>query len=869
MSSSTANSRPSPRDPRSDHARVAPAPPLPMARWARWFVALAALALVAASLGSYFYHRRQMDSIAARHLRLAVAGPRQWQAGAPCTFDLLATQVNGRPWPSPVKIQWSLSTPDGKLVDHEEFTDEQGRLVMTVPRDMALPARDGATAQLAVTAGGTAGGGGDAAAGTTLPLTIRGPQYMTRLATDRRRYRPGDTIYYRSLTVTRYGLADPLRGYPDRPQALQFEILDAKSAPLPDSQWVGLTDRGVGNGSFRLPVSIAPGIYTLAARSDRAAASESRQAFEVAAADASADEAEEISRNGAKPQRDPAVDRGPMKKIEVGNQPSPSAARPRGEGSRLRVEFFPEGGTLAAGLQNCVYFQVRDAQGQPLAVRGNVVDGKGEKVASLESSGGGRGKFSFVPAAGETYQAKINEPARMPGPSPLPLASSAQKIAIAVQHGVIASGAPLRLELHAAKANVPLVIAAQSDGLTVGQQMLITQPAETSGASLTIPLDDGAAGAVRVNVYDCSQNPPQIVARRLVYRQPRLLFVRTLPSLPGKGAGGEGKPEGDVMLSVENENGQPVAAALSVTVLSGGTSPHPLPEEEATELRPDLVRQLLLAGDTPDAVALKGVDFTATSADAVAEANLALGCQNFAPQGKSAAAPGGRRRPAVVDEAATLPTVIDNLGELRQRYEAALGEYRAQRTRVVNALIMLSFFGGLALALLVTMLALLRIVWGSQLWLPTVVAAICCAIVTAVSNDPSRMQAVDAAAGGFATTVPAAGGVGVPPAKNAADPLPADNPLRRLAEKLAKFGADADELKADRFPVQQYAAMDVAGAASPDAADKPLAWFPLLIAGSHGRVALPGVKASAAKGVRLLIEARGEGRMTSCELTLK
>ena len=100
------------------------------------------------------------------------------------------------------------------------------------------------------------------------------------------------------------------------------------------------------------------------------------------------------------------------------------------------------------------------------------------------------------------------------------------------------------------------------------------------------------------------------------------------------------------------------------------------------------------------------------------------------------------------------PVLFDNLGELRTQYEATLSEYRAKRTHVVNALIMLSFFGGLALALLVTMLALLRIVWGSRLWLPTVVAMVCCVVVTAVSNEPSRMKPVEATAVGFAPCMP-------------------------------------------------------------------------------------------------------------------
>ena len=46
---------------------------------------------------------------------------------------------------------------------------------------------------------------------------------------------------------------------------VEFEILDPKSVPLPDSRIDGLTDQGVGNGSFRLPDALPAGAYTLVA----------------------------------------------------------------------------------------------------------------------------------------------------------------------------------------------------------------------------------------------------------------------------------------------------------------------------------------------------------------------------------------------------------------------------------------------------------------------------------------------------------------------------------------------------------------------------------------------------------------------------
>ena len=213
--------------------------------------------------------------------------------------------------------------------------------------------------------------------------------------------------------------------------------------------------------------------------------------------------------------------------------------------------------------------------------------------------------------------------------------------------------------------------------------------------------------------------------------------------------------------------------------------------------------------------------------------------------------------------------LFDNLGDLQAQYEAALSEYRAQRTQAVNALIMLSFFGGLALALLVTMLALLRIVWGSRLWLPTVVATVCCVVVTAVSNEPSRMKPVEAAAVGFAPCVPPP----EPGDEKRCEPVAAtassEERLRSLADKLSKMEGDAEALKADRFAVRQSVRPDSVAEPTGGDAAKPLAWYPLLIAGPDGRVTLPGLPPAAGQTLRLIIDAHGDGRIGSCELIVK
>ena len=208
----------------------------------------------------------------AGHLRLVVTGPGELHAGMPSVYNLLATTVTGEA--RAAQVQWSLSTPDGRrLIDRQEMTDDHGRLTMVVPADMDLPVRTRGPAQLTIIAGEGAG-----PPSVAMPLPIRPQRYLTRLWLDRRTYRAGDTVYFRSLSVSRYSLAarDTL--------PLEFEILDSHAVGLPGSRIDGLTDHGVGNGSFHLPESLPAGTYTLVTRGFNGAFPEERISFEIASA---------------------------------------------------------------------------------------------------------------------------------------------------------------------------------------------------------------------------------------------------------------------------------------------------------------------------------------------------------------------------------------------------------------------------------------------------------------------------------------------------------------------------------------------------------------------------------------------------------
>ena len=219
---------------------LGPAPP-------RWIVGLAAVVLMATSLGSYFYHRWQLDTIAAGHLRLMVLGPSEWQAGAAAEFHISTTTVTGDPLPAQIAL--SLHTADGKrLVDHIDSTDATGRVQMVLPADIAVPARLPARVQLQVVATR-----GEKREEFRTFLTIAPLRYLTRLAVDRPQYLPGETVAYRWLSLSRLGLTI------DRPLPIRFEILDAQRRVVPGSQHEGLSDHGAGQATFALPQALPDG----------------------------------------------------------------------------------------------------------------------------------------------------------------------------------------------------------------------------------------------------------------------------------------------------------------------------------------------------------------------------------------------------------------------------------------------------------------------------------------------------------------------------------------------------------------------------------------------------------------------------------
>jgi len=777
---STASEPPRPKPALKANGPVAPV----WARVANWVVGLAAAILLLMSAGGYWYHLGQLRELAAQNMRLRVTGPATIQAGADNTYRIDTTAITGQGMPA--EIEFAVYSPDDKrLLWHKDTTGDDGRLEVAVPADMELP--DRAVLKVAARRADPATGEKEELVETS--VSVERVRYATHLALDKPLYQPGETVYYRSLTLSAV----------EQEMPIHFEILDPSGAVVPGSQLDGVTERGVGNGAFPIPGELAGGEYTLVVRSLDDAFPEERHPFfvrryrlprlkkelelardsyspgDTVVADFLAERAEGGAAADARLrviatvdgktvyQEDARADRAGAHQIEFelpekieqgdaqlvvvvddgGTRETIAKTIPVNLG-KVEVEFFPEGGDLVAGLENRVYFVGRDPLGKPVHIEGTVVDSQGRAVAPVETTHEGMGSFTFTPLADESYRLEIHNPEGAENEPPLPEVNAEQRIVLNTGIGVFEPGEPLEFNVRASEPDVPLVVAAYCRGVPVGQQTLVTKTGENGqhGANaVAIPLADDVGGVVRLTVFDYSVRPPKPVAERLVYRRPaRYLKVRAAGHRE-KYAPGE---KVDMAIVVTDEKGQPVPAAVSVAVVDDALL------SLADDDFPGIDTHFMLTTEVKDPQDLEDADFyLSDDPEAAVAIDLLLGVQGwrrFVEKTLRELKEEGREEEQLVRLASMggeihPPAMFDNLGVIRERYEQALSQYESERTQLLTTLITLSFFGGLALLLLVTMLGLLKVVTGVHLWVPAAGVTACCVAVGVILMNPSTRQA--------------------------------------------------------------------------------------------------------------------------------
>lgn len=78
---------------------------------------------------------------------------------------------------------------------------------------------------------------------------------------------------------------------------------------------------------------------------------------------------------------------------------------------KIRIDFFPEGGNLVAGLNNTVAFKATDQNGYPVIVKGIIKNEKHEIVSEFSSYHDGMGMFDLKTTGSEKYYAVLSDDA--------------------------------------------------------------------------------------------------------------------------------------------------------------------------------------------------------------------------------------------------------------------------------------------------------------------------------------------------------------------------------------------------------------------------------------------------------------------------
>src|SRR6185437_4832628 len=72
---------------------------------------------------------------------------------------------------------------------------------------------------------------------------------------------------------------------------------------------------------------------------------------------------------------------------------------------QTKLQFFPEGGDMVAGVEDMVAFKAEDQFGYPVNVKGSVQDKTGKEILTFASEHDGMGKFLVTPEKGDSLTA--------------------------------------------------------------------------------------------------------------------------------------------------------------------------------------------------------------------------------------------------------------------------------------------------------------------------------------------------------------------------------------------------------------------------------------------------------------------------------
>ncbi len=220
--------------------------------------------------------KAQLEKLSQMPFMLDVRGPATALPGAPNEYLVRVSDANGGVIPNPIDVEAVVKDDKGNELLRQKFTPNPAEgYKLTVPTAAWQKVSAGGDVFLSMTATDKLG----AKSELTENLKLLQPVFTTFLTTDKPMYRPGETLYFRTLTLDRTRFLPP-----DRDVQVRFELKAPSGQVIPGSQVTGLARagkmtaegkveatlgpdgkpiRGIASSAFLLPVDLPGGEYTL------------------------------------------------------------------------------------------------------------------------------------------------------------------------------------------------------------------------------------------------------------------------------------------------------------------------------------------------------------------------------------------------------------------------------------------------------------------------------------------------------------------------------------------------------------------------------------------------------------------------------
>jgi hypothetical protein len=199
--------------------------------------------------------------------------------------------------------------------------------------------------------------------------TDNNPSEKIHIHFDKPFYLSGEDAWYKAYVTNASDLTPS-----DISTALNVDLIDQQGNIIKHQNL--RIENGASVGDFTLDSTLAEGIYTVRAYTDRMKSKDSQEFY-----------FKNIPIMGTRP-----VKRSPKEGVQ----------------NKIDLQFFPEGGNLVNGIQTQVAFKAIDQHGKGVEVNGKIFDESHKMITTFRSMHKGMGSFTFIPQSRKAYHAIVN-----------------------------------------------------------------------------------------------------------------------------------------------------------------------------------------------------------------------------------------------------------------------------------------------------------------------------------------------------------------------------------------------------------------------------------------------------------------------------